>query len=172
MRQSVRHKVLPLSVLGLAVIAGCSTESGAGPDTSSVTSPTSPASPTSATGPTSPAEPTGTAGSPRAGASSSPSPARTSPSASTPSADVVVDVVLSNGKVTPNGATIKVRTGQTVLLTGSGDTKDSLHLHGYDKSLDITPGRKTNLVFTADTPGVFELETHESDKLVAKLQVS
>lgn len=49
---------------------------------------------------------------------------------------------------------------------------ESLHVHGYVKSLDLKPGKPASVVFTADTKGIFEVETHESGKLVCKLQVS
>ena len=110
-------------------------------------------------------------------ASISASTSASTPAASTehtshPTADVTIEVVLADGKVTPNGSSIMVGAGQTMMLVGSGDVKDSLHLHGYDKTLDIVPGKSTSLVFAADTKGVFELETHASDQLVAELVVS
>ena len=49
---------------------------------------------------------------------------------------------------------------------------DEVHIHGYDKELPLTPGKPASVKFTADMKGTFEIETHESDKLVAKLVVS
>jgi hypothetical protein len=36
----------------------------------------------------------------------------------------------------------------------------------------VTPGQPAGVTFVADQSGVFEIETHESGKLVAKLIVS
>jgi hypothetical protein len=38
--------------------------------------------------------------------------------------------------------------------------------------LTLTPGKPTTVRFVADQSGVFEIETHETGKLVAKLIVS
>ena len=57
-------------------------------------------------------------------------------------------------------------------INAVSDVAESLHLHGYDKTLDLKPGKKASVEFKADTKGIFEVETHESGKLVFKLQVS
>jgi hypothetical protein len=87
-------------------------------------------------------------------------------------ADVTIAVTVANGKVTPSGATIKVNAGQTVLVTAVSDAVDEVHVHGYDKELPLTPGKPASVKFTANMKGTFEIETHESGKLVAKLVVS
>jgi len=87
-------------------------------------------------------------------------------------ADVTINVTVANGKVNPSGATIKAKAGQTVLVTAVSDAADELHIHGYDKELELTPGKPASVTFTADMKGTFEIETHESGKLVAKLVVS
>lgn len=108
----------------------------------------------------------------------SPSPATPSRSVSTvrpsasPAADVVVEVRIANGKVEPNVQTVKVRAGQKVMITMISDVADSIHVHGYDKTLEVKPNKPGSLTFTADVKGVFEIETHETAKLVAKLNVS
>jgi heme/copper-type cytochrome/quinol oxidase subunit 2 len=95
------------------------------------------------------------------------------PSASqTAAADVTVTVNIADGKVTPNGAGVRVDVGQTVQVSATSDIEEALHIHGYDKTLDVTPGRPSTVIFVADQSGVFEIETHDSGKLVAKLIVS
>jgi len=71
-----------------------------------------------------------------------------------------------------HSATIKAKAGQTVLVTAVSDAADEVHIHGYDKELPLTPGKPASVKFTADMKGTFEIETHESGKLVAKLVVS
>ena len=41
------------------------------------------------------------------------------------------------------------------------DTADEVHLHGYDKKVDLVKGKPANLTFKADVPGIFEVELEE-----------
>ncbi|WP_433166611.1 cupredoxin domain-containing protein [Kribbella sp. CA-247076] len=153
-----------LPALAMLVLAGCGNESdsGASPSTSpSATAPSTPA--------TTPSDlPTTT---PTPGKPNTTSPSNTA-DPSGEQADVTVNVTVANGKVNPSGSSIKVKAGQKVLVTGISDTPDELHIHGYDKTLALTPGKTASITFTADMKGTFEIETHESGKLVAKLVVS
>jgi heme/copper-type cytochrome/quinol oxidase subunit 2 len=99
---------------------------------------------------------------------------QTSPSSrsASPTADVVLAVRLQAGTVTPNGDALHVKRGQTVLIRFSSDTAESLHVHRYDKELAAKPDQPVQLSFVADQSGVFEIETHETEKLVAKLIVA
>jgi heme/copper-type cytochrome/quinol oxidase subunit 2 len=87
-------------------------------------------------------------------------------------ADVNIDVTIAGGKVSPSTQTVKANAGQTVKITVTSDVEDQLHVHGYDKEVDLMPGKPGSVTFTADIKGTFEIETHESGKLLAKLVVS
>ncbi|MEU4393506.1 cupredoxin domain-containing protein [Kribbella sp. NPDC023855] len=154
-----------LPALGMLVLAGCGDDSGSGatPSTSPSTAPSS--EPTAT--PTGIPSSTGTPGS----TPNTKSPSNTA-DPSGEQADVTVNVTVANGKVNPSGASIKVKAGQTVLITGVSDAEDELHVHGYDKELELKPGKPASVKFTANMKGTFEVETHESGKLVAKLVVS
>jgi plastocyanin len=143
-----------LPALGMLVLAGCSgsNDSGSSPSTTPSSAPTS--------------APSATASGPN---TSTPS---TTADPSGDRADVTINITVANGKVTPSGATIKVTAGQTVLVTAVSDATDEVHIHGYDKQLPLTPGKPASVKFTANMKGTFEIETHESGKLVAKLVVS
>src|SRR5881227_3989968 len=147
-----------LPALGMLVLAGCGGDDAGG----TTPSPSAPASTPTSTLPTN----TPTPGSPN---TSSPS---NTADPSGEQADVTVNVTVANGKVNPSGATIKVQAGQTVLVTATSDTDEELHIHGYDKELELTPGKPTSVKFTANMKGTVEVETHKSGKLVAKLVVS
>jgi hypothetical protein len=147
-----------LPTLGMLVLAGCGGgDSGSG---SSTPSPSAPAS--------TPTLPTNT---PTPGSPNTNSPSNTA-DPSGEQADVTIDVTVANGKVNPSGATIKVKAGQTVLVKAISDADDELHIHGYDKELELSPGKAASVEFTANMKGTFEVETHKSGKLVAKLVVS
>ena len=147
-----------LPTLGMLVLAGCG---GGDSSASNTPSPSAPAS-TPADLPTN----TPTPGKPNAS-----SPSNTA-DPSGEQADVTINVTVANGKVNPSGATIKVKAGQTVLITAVSDAADEVHVHGYDKELPLTPGKPASVKFTANMKGTFEIETHKSGKLVAKLVVS
>jgi ABC-type glycerol-3-phosphate transport system substrate-binding protein len=151
-----------LPALAMLVLAGCGNESDSGASPSST--PTSTPVPTGT--PTDLPTMTATAGKPN---TSSPS---NTADPSGEQADVTINVTVANGKVNPSGTTIKVKAGQTVLVTAVSDAADEVHIHGYDKELPLTPGKPASVKFTADMKGTFEIETHESGKLVAKLVVS
>ena len=148
-----------LPTLGMLVLAGC----GGGDSDSGASSP-SPSAPAST--PTGLPTMTPTPGKPN---TSSPS---NTADPSGEQADVTINVTVANGKVNPSGATIKAKAGQTVLVTAVSDAADEVHIHGYDKELPLTPGKPASVKFTANMKGTFEIETHESGKLVAKLVVS
>ncbi|TCC64115.1 hypothetical protein E0H73_06730 [Kribbella pittospori] len=149
-----------LPTLGLLVLAGC----GSG-DSDSGASPSSPPS-TPASTPSDLPTMTATPGKPN---SSSPS---NTADPSGEQADVTINVTVANGKVNPSGATVKAKAGQSVLVTAVSDADEELHIHGYDKELELTPGKPASVKFTANMKGTFEIETHKSGKLVAKLVVS
>jgi plastocyanin len=147
-----------LPALGMLVLAGC----GGGDDSGAGLSPSPSVAPT-----TSPSEtPSGTPSTPKSNTPSN----TADPSGD--QADVMVNVTVANGKVNPSGSSIKVKAGQTVLITAVSDAADELHIHGYDKELELAPGKPASVKFTANMKGTFEVETHESGKLVAKLVVS
>ena len=81
-------------------------------------------------------------------------------------------MVIADGKVSPNAENVRVKEGQTVQVTITSDVDESIHVHGYDQTAEASPGKPGAVTFTADVKGVFEIETHESAKLVAKLIVS
>ena len=137
-----------LAALALLVLAGCG-----GDD-----QPASGGTPTTSSAPTS--QP------------SSPSVSPSGPATTAAQADVVITATVAGGKITPNTQTVKAKQGQSVMVTVTSDEADELHIHGYDKEVELQPGKPGSVTFTADTKGTFEIETHESGKLVAKLIVS
>jgi hypothetical protein len=87
-------------------------------------------------------------------------------------ADVSLAITIAAGKVSPSGANMRVRVGQRVQVTAVSDVAESIHFHGYDITLTLPPSVPGEITFTANQIGVFNIETHESGKLVATLIVS
>ncbi len=154
MRSLVRFAT-PLAVAGLGLLglAGCSgdgtTSAGSSPPSSTAKTPTATPSPPGPSASTSAQVP-----------------------AATPTADVTITVTIAGGKVNPSGATINAKAGQTVLITATSDADDEIHVHGYDKEAEVGPGKPATIQFVANMKGTFEIETHKSGKLIAKLVVS
>lgn len=119
-------------------------------------------------------DPAQTTSSPSALAPSSTAPSSAPPSAAAPSPSDAVEVAITvrDGRVQGSVQTAKIRAGQTVKVSATLDTADSIHVHGYDKTIELTPNQTGSTTFVADVKGVFDIETHESELLVARLNVS
>lgn len=96
-------------------------------------------------------------------------PSSSGASASAP--DDLIAVVVANGKVSPKPSVHKVHLGDRVRLTVTSDRPDQVHLHGYNKEIEIQSGKPGTIDFVADVPGVFEVETHKSNLQLLQLQV-
>jgi len=53
-----------------------------------------------------------------------------------------------------------------------GEVADEVHVHGYDMTVDVTPGAEETLEFPADIPGIFEVELEDAGTLLFELEVS
>jgi hypothetical protein len=112
-------------------------------------------------------------GSAPSGSSGGASPAQTPGTGSTGKTDVTnITAVLTKGKVQTAHNRVKVHLGSTVRITVTSDADEEFHLHGYDRELELKPGRPGTLELVADKPGVFEAELHHSGARVFELQVS
>jgi hypothetical protein len=52
------------------------------------------------------------------------------------------------------------------------DVSDEVHVHGYDIHGDVSPESPSSITFTADAPGVFEVELESAGLLLFELKVS
>ena len=73
----------------------------------------------------------------------------------------------------PQGGIVRktVSKGDKVVLVVKSDVADEIHLHGYDKSTDVTAGGTARLPFTATLPGRFEVELESRGVQIADLTV-
>ena len=85
--------------------------------------------------------------------------------------DQNIAVRISDGKVGGVPAQVEVDRGARVRIEVTTDRRDELHVHGYEKTLPLTPDGPAALQFVADVPGVFEVETHDSRLLLFQLLV-
>ena len=108
----------------------------------------------------------------RRGATSTVAPASGGPSASTTStlAGTVLSVNVRGGSV-EGASRQRAPLNQPVTIRVTSDVADEVHVHGYDETADVAPGRPAELTFVADIPGVFEVEFERSRKLLFTLEV-
>jgi heme/copper-type cytochrome/quinol oxidase subunit 2 len=83
----------------------------------------------------------------------------------------LVEITIAGGQVAGGLKHVQVGVGQPVTIRITSDVAEELHVHGYDLKRELTPGAPVELTFTADIPGVFEIELEHSGLKVAELQV-
>ncbi|WP_194916583.1 hypothetical protein [Catenulispora rubra] len=84
---------------------------------------------------------------------------------------VRISVQIAHHKVSPADAVHDVHLGDQVVLTVTSDADDEVHLHGYDKEIEIAAGKPGTIDFTANLPGIFEVETHKSNLQLLQIEV-
>lgn len=90
---------------------------------------------------------------------------------STGAAQDVVEVTVESGEVVGGPQRIRVDLGSTVRAVVVSDAVDQIHVHGYDLFFEVAPGSQTEIVFTADVPGIFEVELEDSHLVLMELEV-
>lgn len=82
-----------------------------------------------------------------------------------------VSIVVVDGQ--PQGGIVRqtVSKGDDVVIVVKSDVADEIHLHGYDKTTEVTAGGTARLPFTADLPGRFEVELESRGVQIADLTV-
>jgi heme/copper-type cytochrome/quinol oxidase subunit 2 len=94
-------------------------------------------------------------------------------SAKPPAASAVrsINIKVHGGKVSGDTGRITVPVGSPVVLSVSSDVADEIHVHGYDRKANVPAGATASVVFTANNPGVFEVELENSKLQLVQLQV-
>jgi hypothetical protein len=86
------------------------------------------------------------------------------------------EIVFRNDKVVGGVQEIRADGGDTVFIVVESDESAEIHVHGYDREAEVEAGQKSQVSFTADLEGVFEVELHLHDTgeevQVAELTVS
>ncbi len=83
----------------------------------------------------------------------------------------VTNIEVEGGQPVGGVKEIEAKKGDTVRIDVTSDTADELHLHVYDVTKDVAPGKKTRIQFKANIEGVIELELHDSGSQVAEITV-
>lgn len=61
--------------------------------------------------------------------------------------------------------------GDTIRFRVRSSEPEEVHVHGYDLSKEVQPGKTTTMTFKADIEGIFEVELERSGTPIASLKV-
>ncbi|MFI1658479.1 hypothetical protein ACH4ZU_26800 [Streptomyces sp. NPDC020472] len=101
-----------------------------------------------------------------------PAPASSAPPSPRPTGPGrTVTLTITGTTVQPPPSRIELKKGELLTLRVTGDRADTLHVHGYDRELPLSPGTTATLTLTVDRTGLFEVETHESGLVLTQLVV-
>ncbi len=157
-----RHPMRPLAALAAVVLGLALTGCGSSSDDTAATGATGGATTEAGAGTTVTTRPTTTS----AAISTSTTAATTDDSSAT-----VIEATVAGGKVTVADDRFEVAKGTDVVIRVTDDVEEPVHLHGYDIEADAAPGKPAEITFTADIPGVFEVELEDSGTLLFEIEV-
>jgi FtsP/CotA-like multicopper oxidase with cupredoxin domain len=86
-------------------------------------------------------------------------------------AGTLIEVRVTGDEVETAERRVRVDRGARVRIRVQADRAEEVHLHGYDLSADVAPGRPAVIDFTADAAGVFEVELEQAKLPLFELQV-
>ncbi len=78
---------------------------------------------------------------------------------------------VANKKLVSGPDILTAKVGDTVTIKITSDIEEELHLHGYDKSVDLSPNQEATLSFVADASGRFPYELEKSKTEIGALEV-
>ena len=87
-----------------------------------------------------------------------------------PAQTIAVEVV--GGKPVGGHQRVEVELNSEVAIMVTSDTAEEIHVHGYAILHSVAVGQPLHFSFTADIPGVFEVELEGSGRLLLQLTVS
>jgi hypothetical protein len=83
----------------------------------------------------------------------------------------VFELVVQGGKLISGPSIIRVSQGEEIIIRVRIDTAEEFHLHGYDRKLDLAPGKPAELRLVVDRSGRFEYELERAGFELGVLEV-
>ena len=87
-------------------------------------------------------------------------------------AEQTISVEVAGGAPVGGHQRVEVDLGSLVAVTVTADTAEEVHVHGYDILRAVSDGHPAHFAFTAEIPGVFEVELEGSGRLLLQLEIS
>ncbi|MGB8995814.1 MAG: hypothetical protein WCB57_04955 [Pseudonocardiaceae bacterium] len=82
-----------------------------------------------------------------------------------------INIKVRGGKLSGDTGRVAVPLGSPVIISVSSDVADEIHVHGYDRKVNVPAGATASVAFTANMPGIFEVELENSKLQLLQLQV-
>jgi hypothetical protein len=110
------------------------------------------------------------------GSTSSSQPSTVSPSdmsnAQAPPTQLVIDVTVNGGDVTPTNEQLKAGVNEPIVVHVNSDAADELQVHSTpDHNFDVQAKPMQSFQFAVDVPGKVEVGLHKLNKTIATIQV-
>jgi FtsP/CotA-like multicopper oxidase with cupredoxin domain len=84
---------------------------------------------------------------------------------------VTIEITVEDGTVEPSGERIEIAVGQRIELVVRADSSGEIHVHSEpEQELEYAEGT-TTLPLTIDKPGVVDIEAHDPEQVIVRLQV-
>jgi hypothetical protein len=95
------------------------------------------------------------------------------PGGGSSSSDEPVSAMITLRNHVPVGGARRIiaHKGKPVHITVASNASDVIHVHGYNLERRTSPGHPARFDFTARIAGVFDIETHATDKQIGSLAV-
>jgi hypothetical protein len=89
-----------------------------------------------------------------------------------PPQTAVMKMTIKNGKPVGGIERFTVEKGKPLSIVVYSDVADEVHLHGYDKHVDVAPGPDPSIIhFDPEIPGVFVIELENRGLQIGELTV-
>lgn len=88
----------------------------------------------------------------------------------TPS-QTLINIIIKDGKLVSGPETTQVKEGDKVSLNIVSDKDLEVHLHGYDKSVELKANAPGSIDFTADQTGRFIYEIEDTSTEIGAVEV-
>ena len=83
-----------------------------------------------------------------------------------------VETIRMRGRAPVGDAqTLSFERGETIRLRFVSDVAEEVHIHGFDRYVQVPAGEAKTARFEASLEGIFEVESHGSGELLAKLEI-
>lgn len=90
----------------------------------------------------------------------------------TPPEQLVVDVTIKGGEVTPTNEQLQTSVGVPIILRVASDAADQLHVHSNpEHTFTVEAKSGQSLQFTVEVPGRVDVELHELNRTIATIAV-
>jgi hypothetical protein len=89
-----------------------------------------------------------------------------------PPAQLVIDVTIKGGQVTPTNAQVQSKVGEPIVVKVNSDAADELHVHSTpDHTFKVDPKQNQSFQFTVAVPGNVDVELHQLNRTIATITV-